>query len=101
MTVVESLAELDGTPHAAVFPGTEPKTVRLRLDAGESVPAHTHPDRRVLLYVVDGVVELRVGDEEHELSAGDVARFDGSREVSPRAVEAATALVVLAERVDD
>jgi mannose-6-phosphate isomerase-like protein (cupin superfamily) len=101
VTTVESLAELDGTPHAAVFPGSEPKTVCLRLEAGGSVPSHSHPDRRVLLYVVDGVVELRVGDEEHELSAGDVARFDGSREVSPRAVEAATALVVLAERADD
>jgi len=35
------------------------------------------------------------------LSAGDVARFDGNREIAPRAIEETTALIVLAERGTD
>jgi len=51
------LADLDGEPHAAAFPGREPKTVRLSLDAGQSVPEHTHPDRTVLFHALTGAFE--------------------------------------------
>lgn len=101
MTAVRTLGELDGKPHANVFPDVEPKTVRLVLPEGEEVAPHTHPGREIVLYLVDGAIELRLGDETHELAAGDVARFDGDREISPRAVEDSTALVVLATRSDD
>lgn len=98
MTTIHSLSDLDGTPHANVFPDAEPKTIRLTLDAGEEVAPHSHPDREIVFYLVEGEIELQLGDELHALTAGDVARFDGDQEVSPRAVEEATALIVLAER---
>lgn len=100
MTTIHPLDALDGRPHASVFPDAEPKTVRLVLDAGEEVPPHTHPDRHIVLYLVEGAMELRVGDRTHELTSGDVARFDGDREISPRAVAESTALIVLAPVAD-
>ncbi|OYR86088.1 cupin, partial [Halorubrum sp. E3] len=65
------LAGLDGEPHAAVFPGREPKTVRLSLDAGESVPEHTHPDRTVLFHALSGAFALRLDGEQHAVEAGE------------------------------
>jgi len=101
MTTIRTLSELEGQPHANVFPDAEPKTIRLTLPEGESVPAHDHPDREIVLYLVEGAVELQLGDETHDLTAGDVARFDGDQEISPRAVRDSTALIVLATRSDD
>jgi len=101
MTTLETLSELDGQPHANVFPESEPKTVRLTLAADEEVPAHSHPEREIVLYLLDGALELRVGGETHEVSAGDVARFDGAQDISPRALEPSTALLVLAPRAGD
>lgn len=101
MTTVRSLSDLEGTPHAVVFPDAEPRTIRLALEAGESLAPHTHPDREIVFHVIDGTVELNVGDGTHELSAGDVARFDGTRDISPRAIESATALLVLAKRSEE
>lgn len=101
MTTIERLDELEGEPHAQVFPGAEPTTIRLRLAGGEEVAAHSHPERKIVLHLLEGALELRVGDETHELAAGDVARFDGDQEIAPRAVEDATALLVLAQREDD
>lgn len=101
MTAIHNLNELEGQPHANVFPDKEPKTVRLTLDAGGAVAPHSHPDREIVLYLVEGTVELGLGTETHDLSAGDIARFDGDQEISPRAVEDATALIVLAPRSDE
>jgi len=101
VTTVRSLDDLEGEPHANVFPEDEPKTIRLTLAAGEDVPSHDHPDREIVLYLVEGAVELQLGEETHELAAGDIVRFDGDQEVSPRAVEDSTALIVLAKRSDD
>lgn len=98
MTTVRTLSALDGEPHARVFPDAEPKTIRLTLAADEAIPAHTHPDREIVLYLVSGKLELRVGEETDTLDSGDVARFDGEQEISPRAIEASTALLVLAPR---
>jgi len=97
---VVSLGDLEGEPHAAVFPGEEPKTVRLTLDAGESVPAHRHPGRTVVCHVLSGEVDLSLGDGEVTVGGGEVARFDGGQDISPTAVEPSVALLVLAERTD-
>lgn len=97
---VVSLSDLEGEPHAAVFPGEEPKTVRLTLDAGESVPEHQHPGRTVVCHVLSGEVEMSLGDDEVTLESGDVARFDGGQDVSPTALEPSVALLVLAERTE-
>ena len=97
---VVSLDDLAGEPHAAVFPGEEPKPVRLTLDAGESVPAHRHPGRTVVCHVLSGEVTVTLGDDDVTLDAGDVARFDGDQDVSPTAVEPSVAVLVLADRTD-
>lgn len=46
--VTRSLDGPHGHPHANVFPDAEPKTIRVTLAAGESVPAHAHPDREIV-----------------------------------------------------
>ncbi|WP_225336529.1 cupin domain-containing protein [Halomicrobium urmianum] len=100
MSEVRSLDDLEGEPHANPFPDAEPKTVRLTLAEGEDVPAHDHPDREIVLYLIEGALELQLGDETHKVAAGDVARFDGDQQISPRATEDSTALLVLAPRSD-
>lgn len=92
-----SLDAYEGT--ARPFDGDgEPDVVRLGLDAGESVAPHSHPDRRVVFFVVDGRFEVRLDDETYRVGAGDCLRFDGECEIAPRATDdgPATALVVLA-----
>lgn len=98
MPTVRTLDDIEGQPHANVFPDAEPKTIRLHLAADESVPEHTHPGRDIVLHLLDGRLELALDDETHTLTAGDVARFEGEREISPTALEESTALVVLAPR---
>ncbi|WP_418284682.1 DUF2249 domain-containing protein [Halorubrum sp. DTA46] len=95
------LADLDGEPHADAFPGKAPKTIRLSLAAAERVPAHDHPDRTVLFHLLSGEVELRLDGEPHRVEDGEIVRFDGEMEVEPVAIEASTALIVLAPRSAD
>ncbi|MFB6152624.1 MAG: cupin domain-containing protein [Halodesulfurarchaeum sp.] len=100
MTTVRTLTDIPGHPHANVFPESEPKTIRLTLEAGEEVAPHSHPDREIVFYLVDGVVEVQLGDEEYKLRAGDITCFDGDQDIAPHAIEDATALIVLAPRSD-
>jgi len=100
MADTATLSELTATPHASPFPGEEPKVVRLALDAGERVEPHRHPDRRIVCYLLSGTMALDLDEETHELAAGDLIRFDGRREVAPRAIEDCEALLVLALRPD-
>jgi mannose-6-phosphate isomerase-like protein (cupin superfamily) len=99
MATVRSVADLEGQPHATAF-AEGPRVVRLRLDPGEGVPAHTHPESTVLLHVLQGEMEVALDDETHALAAGDLLRFDGRREVAPTAGpdERVTALVVFTPR---
>lgn len=101
MPETTSLDALETTPHAEVFEQRQPRTVRLELDEGQRIPEHTHPEKDVVFYVVSGHLELTLDDETHELLSGDLIRFSGEREVSPYAVEASTALVVFAPRIDE
>jgi quercetin dioxygenase-like cupin family protein len=98
MTTIRTLDKLDGQPHANVFPDAEPKTIRLTLEEGEGVASHSHPDREIIFYLIEGTVELQLGDQIHELTAGDIVRFDGDQEIAPQAIEETTALIVLASR---
>jgi len=59
-----------------------------------------HPDREIVFYLIEGTIELELGDETRELSARDIVRFDGDQEIAPHAVEGSTALIVLASRSD-
>lgn len=95
---VTALEELTATPHAEVFERREPRTVRLQLEAGESVPPHTHPGKDIVLHLLSGRLELTLDGERHELAAGELVQFSGDREVSPRAAEPSTAVLVFAPR---
>jgi quercetin dioxygenase-like cupin family protein len=99
MVETNSLDELTATPHARPFEAGEPTVIRLQLDAGEQVDPHTHPEKQIVLYVRSGQLELTLDEETFSCEAGDVVRFDGRTEVSPRAIDDSEALIVLAERV--
>lgn len=101
MPEITTVSELTDEPHAEVFEEQRPRTVRLRLDADESVPEHTHPGRDIVVHLLEGELELTLDGESHGLSAGDLIKFEGEREVSPRAVEPSTAVIVLAPREAD
>lgn len=98
MPLIRSLAALEGTPHAPVFPDEEPRTVRLSLDRNEEIPSHSHPGRDIVMFVVDGRIELRIDDEPSPLNDGEIARFAGEQDIALRALERSTVLVVLAKR---
>lgn len=97
-----TLDELEGTPHAVAFPGSEPRTIRLSLSAGEAIPEHDHPGRRIVVHLLEGRIRFTIGGEEHVVSAGELLRFDGDQPIQPTAETDSTALIVLAhEGTDD
>ncbi|MBP1986654.1 cupin domain-containing protein [Halolamina salifodinae] len=96
MPEITAIDDLTDSPHAEVFAERQPRTVRLELDAGDGVPAHTHPGTNIVLHLLSGHLELALDDEAYELTPGEVARFSGEREISPQAVEHSTALLVFA-----
>lgn len=98
MPQIRSLEALKGTPHAHVFPGEEPRTVRLSLGSGDEIPSHNHPGRDIVMYVVTGRIEVHLDEETHELDGGDISRFTGEQDIAINAVEQSTVLVVLAQR---
>lgn len=101
MAAITALDDLTDTPHAEVFDERQPRTVRLELDAGEGVPAHTHPGTNIVLHLLSGHLEVSLDDDEHELTPGDVAQFSGQREISPHALEHSTALIVFAPATEE
>jgi quercetin dioxygenase-like cupin family protein len=90
-----NLDVVEAEGRSALFDG-EPRTVHLSLAAEDRVPPHDHPGRQILFHVLAGEIALDLDEETHDLAAGDVARFDGDRQISPKAVTDARALVVLA-----
>lgn len=96
---VQSLEALESTPHAQVFDG-EPKTIRLALEAGESIAPHQHPDRQIVMHVLEGRLSVSLDDDEYEVNAGELVRFDGAQDIAPEALADSTALLVLATRAD-
>jgi quercetin dioxygenase-like cupin family protein len=97
MVETARLDALTGSPHATAF-AEAPRTIRLTLDAGESVPEHRHPEATPLIHVVEGELDVAVDGETYTLDAGELLRFDGREPVSPTAREDSVAVVVLAPR---
>lgn len=91
-TVVNDLSDVSGDERTPVF--DDPKTIHLGLSAGDSIPPHQHPGETILIHVTEGEIELTLGDEVHELSAGMLARFSGDQDISPEATTDARALLV-------
>lgn len=94
MAELTRLDELTETPHAEVFADRNPRTVRLQLDEGDAVPAHSHPRTTIVCHVMTGELALALDGDVIEASAGDVVRFSGNRQISPRARSPTTALLV-------
>lgn len=101
MVTIESIDELEGAPHANVFPTEEPKTIRLTLSEGEQVHPHDHPDREIVCYLVSGELELRLGENSYEVEAGDIIHFDGAQDIAPVAITNSTAILVLARKNEE
>lgn len=89
------LGDLDGGGRATLFEG-EPHTVRLALAAGEEVPPHQHPEREIVFHQLSGELELHLDGDALSLTPGDVVRFDGDQDISPKATTDSEALLVLA-----
>ncbi|MFC7131107.1 cupin domain-containing protein [Haloferax chudinovii] len=96
-----ALADLPAQTHALVFETDRPKTVRLRLEAGDEVPAHSHPGFDVVFHVVAGRMELTLDGETHDIAAGELLRFGGDCDISPRAPVDSSAVLVFAPADDD
>jgi len=100
MVETTQLDTVTGSPHATVF-AEGPRTVRLTLAAGESVPEHRHPEATPLIHVVEGELDVAVDGESYTVEAGGLLRFDGRKSVSPTAREDSVAVVVLAPRSEE
>lgn len=100
MPELTTLDDLEQTPHAEVFDDRDPRTVLLRLEDGESVPPHQHPGTDIVMYVIDGELSVRLGDEHYQVTAGDAVSFSGDQDISPEATTAATALLMFAPSAD-
>lgn len=96
MPEITTLTDLTKAPHAEVFEDRRPRTVRLELDTDERVPPHTHPGTNIVLHLVSGHLELALDDETYDVKPGQLVRFNGEREISPRAIERSIAVVVFA-----
>lgn len=95
-----SFDQLEATPHANAFPQKEPKIIRLKLEAGESVATHSHPGRDIVLFLLSGEIELRLDGTPHLVEAGDIVHFDGDQDILPTANEYSIALLVLSSKSD-
>jgi quercetin dioxygenase-like cupin family protein len=58
------------------------------MERGKATPLHRHPDADEIVYLIEGELRVRIGDQERVVSAGNVT-------VSPRGVE--HAFTVLSE----
>lgn len=85
--------KLEDLPEQEVFPGitghlihTELTTIAdFRIAAGTELPTHQHPHEQTST-VLEGHFLFKVGDEERELTAGDVAVIPGNVPHSGRAL---------------
>jgi quercetin dioxygenase-like cupin family protein len=89
-----SLTDFDADGRTPVF--EDPYTVHLGLEAGDSVPPHTHPGQAILFAVQEGELDLTVGDETERLAAGEFASFEGDADIAVEAIDDVRALVVFA-----
>ncbi len=90
MPELGSRDELEATTHAEVVDERAPRTVRLRLEAVERVPAHHHPESNVVLHLLEGAVALTLGDDVSTLESGissdsmAIRRFPRTRSMTVR-----------------
>ena len=93
---ITRLDTLEKTPHAEVFDHNVPRTIRLKIDAGQQMPPHRHPSTNIVLHLLSGELDLILDEDTYALAPGDLIRFSGEREISPCAIEDSVAVVVFA-----
>lgn len=93
---VTHLDTLTKTPHAEVFDDHVPRTVRLKLDAGQQMPPHRHPGTDIVLHLLSGEIDLVLDEDTYSLAPGELIQFSGECEISPHAIEESVAVVVFA-----
>jgi quercetin dioxygenase-like cupin family protein len=74
-----------GQAVAAELVRGERASVRIiRVGAGQSLPAHSHGESDLMLYVADGTAVLGEGDDEVVAPAGTIAHLRGEEELRLR-----------------
>jgi quercetin dioxygenase-like cupin family protein len=63
---------VDGV-HLHAIGGEQVLLCRVRYEPGKQVPWHSHEHTEQVMFILDGEVELTVGDETRTLGPGDVA----------------------------
>jgi len=99
MPAITSVDELEATPHAEVFDERNPRTVRLRLEADDSVPAHRHPESNVVLHLLEGRSNSRSATRSIP-SNRETSPSSTAIRTSPHAIDESTALLVFAPKTD-
>jgi quercetin dioxygenase-like cupin family protein len=103
-----SLVRIDTLPVREIFPGVRARVVHrertseswVEIDAGASFPQHQHPHEQIV-NVLEGELELTVGDVTHRLTPGQVLVIPPDVPHSGRAIAASRVLDVFAPSRDD
>ena len=77
------------------FGGDQVLLCRVRYEPGAEVPRHSHEDTEQLMWMLEGSLEMTVGDETRVISAGDVVAVNRGVEHSLRSEEGCTFLEAL------
>jgi quercetin dioxygenase-like cupin family protein len=68
----DSFEFVDGVRLHAIG-GEQVLLCRVQYEPGKQVPWHAHEDTEQVMFVIDGEVEMTIGDETKTLAVGDVA----------------------------
>ena len=71
---VSDFGELCWHVNATLVPGTNMTLGEVTIDAGFANPLHRHDNCEELLYLIEGTLEHRIGDEWFAMGPGDVIR---------------------------
>lgn len=70
------------------------RTLLFRLEAGEGVPAHQHPQAQVVIAVLSGEVHVTADEDTRALYGGELTTYDGNRPIALEAVQPGTRVLV-------
>ena len=71
---VSDFGQLCWHVNATLVPGTNMTLGEVTIDAGFANPLHRHDNCEELLYLIEGTLEHRIGDEWFTMGPGDVIR---------------------------
>lgn len=86
--------KLASTPSYALLKASQLEVMRVVLPAGKSMPEHQVPGE-ITVQCLEGVLEFRVGTDNHIMRAGDFLHLDGSVPHALTARDDASVLVTI------